>query len=352
MLCEVYIILKDKILFKREFAKGLEDSLFSRILPKIKQDTFSKFGNEMGGYDFYRYKISFIIDKNYDLMIIFVSGLTDNFDLIKVELHNLKKDFIDFYRPTLKKGLDIILSEDIGPMLDKIHKNLCPKISLIGYAGVGKTTITQLIKEGEIPMEHIPTIHRNHAIVKLGKLYLSVWDFAGQEQFSFLWNKFIRGSDAVLLITDSSSENVEGSKFFLNLINDEVPYSHSAVIGNKQDLPTSIDIETIEKLLGLKAYPMIAINPENKVKMIQIIAELLEIDPEVSPLLRPLLEKEKLILEVENALESGNIDQALSYYKKINGLCIELGDYSLAVEYQEKTENLKNMVKQTASLPV
>ncbi len=350
MLCQVYIVLKDDILFQRDYAKGLDASLFSSILPKIKQDTFSKFGGEMGEYDFYRYKLSFIVDKDYDLMIIFVSGLTDNFDRIKVELHNLKKEFIDSYRPALKKGLDILISEDIEPILDKIHMNLSPKISIIGYAGVGKTTITKLIKEEEIPMEHIPTINGNHAVVKLGKLYLSVWDFAGQEQFSFLWKKFIAESDAVLLITDSSFENMEKSRYFIDLINEVVPYSHSAVIGNKQDLPTSIDIESIERVMGLKAYPMIATDRENKVKMIRIIAELLEIDPDVSPLLRPLIEKEELILKVENALESNNIEQALSYYKKIHELCIEIGDNSLAAEYQEKTENLKNMIKQQMSI--
>ena len=350
VLCQVYIVLKDDILFQRDYAKGLDASLFSSILPKIKQDTFSKFGGEMGEYDFYRYKLSFIVDKDYDLMIIFVSGLTDNFDRIKVELHNLKKEFIDSYRPALKKGLDILISEDIEPILDKIHMNLSPKISIIGYAGVGKTTITKLIKEEEIPMEHIPTINGNHAVVKLGKLYLSVWDFAGQEQFSFLWKKFIAESDAVLLITDSSFENMEKSRYFIDLINEVVPYSHSAVIGNKQDLPTSIDIESIERVMGLKAYPMIATDRENKVKMIRIIAELLEIDPDVSPLLRPLIEKEELILKVENALESNNIEQALSYYKKIHELCIEIGDNSLAAEYQEKTENLKNMIKQQMSI--
>jgi len=350
MLCQAYIIFKDDIIYQRNFGKGLDNSLFLIILPKIKKDVFSEFGSEIGSYDFFRYRISYLIDKDYNLMFIFVSGLTDNFDNLKVQLDDLKKVFLDFYRNSLKKGLGTSIDEDLNPILDQIHRNLAPKISLVGFAGVGKSTITKLIKSEELPTEHVPTISGVISTIKLGKLYLSLWDFAGQEQFNYLWNRFIRESDAVLLITDSSFENVEKSKFFIDLINEEVPYSHSAIIGNKQDLATSIKIETIERLTGLKSFPMVAINPDNKVKMIRIIANLLEIDPEVSPLMQPFFEKEKLIVEVQKSLDSGNLDETISYYKKISELCIELGDGALSEEYQEKAINLQNLKNQQMSV--
>ncbi len=345
MIRQVYIILKgDIIIYQKHYAKGLDTTLFNSILPMIRKDAFSNFANEINAYDFFKYKISYIVDKDLDLMIIFVSGLTDNFDLIKVELLNLKNDFVNFYGEAIKNGLDLSIGEDMEPILDVVLKNLRPKISIVGFAGVGKTTITKLIKSEEIPMEHIPTISGDISTIKLGKLYLYLWDFAGQEQFSFLWNKFIKESDAVLLISDSSFENVEKSKFFKDLINEEAPHSNTAIIGNKQDLPTAINIEMIENLMGFKGYPMVAIQKTNKIKMIQIIAELLEIDPSVSTLLKPLFEKEKFIAKAEQALKTGDLDQTLKSYKRISEICIEVGDDSLASEYQEKFRNLKNIV--------
>ena len=350
MLRQIYVILKDEIIYQKHYGKGLDASLFENILPKIKTDAFSNYGSEINAYDFFKFKISYIVDKDLNLMIIFVSGLTDNYDRIKTELSNFKNELVNFYGNAIKDGVDIVLGEDMELILDEIHRNLPPKISIVGFAGVGKTTITNLIKSEKIPMEHIPTITGDVATIKLGKLHFLLWDFAGQEQFSHLWNKFIRKSDAVLLITDSSFDNVEKSKYFKDLISQEAPHSRTAIIGNKQDLTTAIDIGMIENLMEVKAYPMIAIEKANKIKIIRIIADLLEIDPEVSPLLKPLFDRENLISYAKEALDTDNLEEALNSYKKISELCIEVGDETMALEYQEKFTNLNNLVDHSVDL--
>ena len=71
---------------------------------------------------------------------------------------------------TVANNLDSSVLSILDPIIDGIHRNLKPKISLIGYSGVGKTTITQLIKAKEIPLEHIPTITGEVATIKIGKL--------------------------------------------------------------------------------------------------------------------------------------------------------------------------------------
>jgi len=209
---------------------------------------------------------------------------------------------------------------------------------------VGKTTITRLIKAEEIPMQHIPTITGDIATIKIGKLHFHLWDFAGQEQFSYLWNNFVKGSDAVLLITDSSIENVEKSKFFLELVKERAPHAHVAVIGNKQDLEESMKPDKIEKILGLKTYSMIATDPGNRNKMIQIIADILEMSAEVSPLLKPLLERDKLTEEATEAVEEGDFAKASLLFEKISDLCIELGDDSLGREFYDKAQKIKSML--------
>jgi small GTP-binding protein len=297
-------------------------------------------------HDYYKYRVSFITQKNLNLVFLFVTGLTDKFDNIKKELVKCRKEFINLFEEILQHRFDAQTFEVFDPIVDISHKNLRPKISLVGFSGVGKTTITRLIRAEEIPMQHIPTITGDIATVRIGKLHFHLWDFAGQEQFSYLWDNFIKGSDAVLLITDSTLENVEKSKFFLELIKEQAPHAHIAVIGNKQDLNRAENPSDIERILGLKSYSMIAKKPENRDKMIQIVADILEMSAEVSPLLKPLLERDKLIEEATKSLKSANFEKAAFLFDKISDLCIELGDDSLGKEFFEKSQKIKKMLEQ------
>ncbi|MFX1379876.1 MAG: ADP-ribosylation factor-like protein [Promethearchaeota archaeon] len=282
-----------------------------------------------------------------NLIILFLSGLTDKFENIKKELLRCRTDFINLFEEILDDRYDKKTFEVFDPFVDSIHKNLRPKISLVGFSGVGKTTITKLIRAEEIPVQHIPTITGDIATVKIGKLHFHLWDFAGQEQFSYLWNNFIKGSDAVILVTDSTLENVDKSKFFLELIKEQAPHAHTAIIGNKQDLKGALSPVQIENFLGLKAYSMIANDPSNRDKMIKIIADILEMSAEVSPLLKPLLERDKLIEEATIALKSADFEKAALLFDKISYLCIELGDDSLGKEFFEKSQKIIEMLKAT-----
>lgn len=343
MLRKVYIMNSYEILYKRNYGKALSENEFENIIPEIINEAFSNLVKEIGAYDYFKYKISYIIDKEHGLIFIFISGLNDDFNKLQVELIRLKKEFLSIFGDSLQENIDSSMFEVIDPIIDGIHRKLKPKISLVGFSGVGKTTITQLLKAGEIPLEHIPTINGDVATIKIGKLNFYLWDFAGQEQFSFLWNKFIKGSDAVLLITNSTLENLEKSKFFLELIKEETPYSHSAIIGNKQDLADAISVEEIERLMGVKTYSMVAIDLGNREKMIQIIADILEMSADISPLLKPLVERDNMINQAQTALENGNLEQAAFYFEKIADLCIEIGDYALGNVFYKKSEKLKQI---------
>ncbi len=300
-------------------------------------------------HDYYKFRVSYITKKSLGLVFLFVTGLTDKFENIKKELVKCRREFVDLFEEILQHRFDAKTFEVFDPIVDVNHKNLRPKISLVGFSGVGKTTITRLIRAEEIPIQHIPTITGDIATVRIGKLHFHLWDFAGQEQFSYLWSNFIKGSDAVLLITDSTLVNVEKSKFFLELIKDQAPHAHIAVIGNKQDLGGAENPANIERILGLKSYSMIAKKPENRDKMIQIIADILEMSAEISPLLKPLLERDQLIEEATKSLKSANFEKAAFLFDKISYLCLDLGDDSLGKEFYEKSQKIKIMLEQVGA---
>jgi small GTP-binding protein len=336
MLRQVYILTDEKVLYSKTFGKALTIEDFDKIYDEIRD----KGGLELESYDYIKYRVVFSVDKNIGLTFAFVIDINDELSKTKQQIRDLQNEFIDIFGKDVT-SYDPSLMELLDPVLDSIHRNLKTKISLVGFSGVGKTTTTKLICSSEIPSIHIPTITGKISTVKIGKLYFHLWDFAGQEQFSYLWNDFILGSDAVLIITDSTLENVEKSKFFIELVKVHAPYAHTAVIGNKQDLPNALSVEKIEEILELKTYSMVAIDENNRDKMIQIIADILGISTDASPLLKPLFERDQLIYQAKISLENGEIAQTAEYFDKISDICLELGDDALYKEFSEKARKLK-----------
>ena len=331
------------MVYNKKFGKSLSVEDFQKLYQEILEETEK--GINLDSYDFFKYKIVYSLEKDNRLVFMFITDINDDTGRCKRELEKLKKEFLDMFGDILE-NLDPALMEVLDPIIDTTHRNLKTKISLVGFSGVGKTTSTNLICADEIPSVHIPTITGKIATVKIGRLYFHLWDFAGQEQFSYLWNDFILGSDAVLIITNSTLENVEKSKFFVELVKERAPYAHTAIIGNKQDLPGALSVQKIQEILGSKTYSMVAIDPGNRGKMIQIIADILEINTDSSPLLKPLFERDQLINKARNCLENGDIAQTAEYFEKISDLCLELGDDSLYKEFLEKAAKLKSYLSQ------
>jgi small GTP-binding protein len=296
MLRQVFVLKGNEIIYKRSYGSALNNSDIENISFKILTEAKRMLGKTTGHFDYFQYRVAYDVILEHKISILFITGLIDDFyRIIKTQLLNFRKYFFDRFEEKLKEeSFDSLDFKRINVKLDDMHRNIKPKIAVVGFAGVGKTTIKQLIKMDEIPLQHIPTISGDIATIKIGKLFFRLFDFAGQEQFKFLWKNFIKESDAVLIITDSTLKNVEKSKYFLDLKNKEVFHARAAVIANKQDLPNSLSVREIEGILGLSTYRMIANRKENRNKMIRIIADVLDMSTEVSPLLTELFKNTDL----------------------------------------------------------
>ena len=111
----------------------------------------------------------------------------------------------------------ISYEEEFEAFMMKLDKYVTTKlkVSLLGYGGVGKTTILRLLNGGNIPQTYVPTIGIDIQKVegaRIGTYELLVWDFAGQERFRKLWKMLFSRSRIVFLVTDSTLENVLQSK--------------------------------------------------------------------------------------------------------------------------------------------
>ena len=343
MLRQVYILKGGNIIYERDFGKALTFENFQSIFHEVETEVSRGLLDDFGNTHFFKHRIIYTVDSELDLIFIFIIGFNDDIETVKRELKKLKTEFLVSFGDILD-NLDLSLLEIFDPLIVSIHKKIKTKISLVGFSGVGKTTITRLISAEEIPATHIPTITGKISTIKIGNLVFHLWDFAGQEQFSYLWSDFIFGSDAVLLITDSSLENIEKSRYFVELIKEQTPNAYSATIANKQDRESALSVEKIEQILGIKAFPMIAIEPNNRNKMIQIVAGILDMNTEVSPLLKPIFERDKLIQLANKSLENGDIAECVEYYYKIADLCLGLGDDALYKEYCEKADKFRRFL--------
>ena len=147
------------------------------------------------------------------------------------------------------------------------------KVAILGFAGVGKTTTLHLLRGETLPLVHDPTI--GVSIKKLPEevenANIVLWDLAGQSRFSILWAKMIANAQVVIIVTDSTLENVLRSKKLVSLVKDEVPDAKVIGIANKQDLPTALTPERVGQILGIPTYELVAIDISYRDRLIQII---------------------------------------------------------------------------------
>jgi small GTP-binding protein len=145
------------------------------------------------------------------------------------------------------------------------------KICFLGEAGVGKTSLVNLLQGRDISQETKPTIGLEIEESKLNGSKCAIWDLGGQARFRFMWKDFLKGTGLVVLVTDSTEENLEKTKEIYNRFSNHFS-SKIIAIANKQDLPGAINFKAVqEKLGGIRTYEMSAIKQKLRKRMKQII---------------------------------------------------------------------------------
>lgn len=306
---------------------------------------FSKVVEQIYHIDYENYRISFVIEKDFRILFLFVHDKKDDFILIKKELTNCKEKFLKSFKNILDQKIDPSSLNKFNVMVDSIQNKLPAILSLVGYDGVGKTTITNLIRSKEIPIKPALQITGNIATLKIGSLNFVLRDFTGEQDVGFLWNNFIRGSDLILLVTNSTLDNVENSRFFVKKIEEEIPNALVIVLGNKQDLEDTLKPQEIEDILELKTHGLIAIDTVNRDKLIEIIMNTMQTQDITTPLLSMSNEREILIKELDNAILQTDFEKAEILYKKIIRICLDLGDNPLNMEFYKRYQEIQDTLK-------
>ena len=151
------------------------------------------------------------------------------------------------------------------------------KLTILGYWGVGKTSITNAFMDKEIPIMYIPTIGSNiiRKEYKLKNEYIrvNIWDIGGQRSFNPLNPVFFSNIDAAFLVFDLTNPKetlLELKQTYLENLRNKSPDCIIYLIGNKSDL---IKLEDTDVLLNnirqsdIKELPLVFISAKTKVNL-------------------------------------------------------------------------------------
>ncbi|KAJ3066256.1 ADP-ribosylation factor-like protein 8A [Podochytrium sp. JEL0797] len=129
------------------------------------------------------------------------------------------------------------------------------ELTLVGLQNSGKTTLVNVIANGEFTEDMIPTVGFNMRKVTKGAVVMKLWDLGGQARFRAMWERYCRGVNAIVFVLDSADHaKLPAARTELHTLLDKPQLVNIPilVLGNKNDLPGALNVEAVIEQMGLK----------------------------------------------------------------------------------------------------
>jgi small GTP-binding protein len=129
------------------------------------------------------------------------------------------------------------------------------KLVLLGDMAVGKTSLVLRFINNTFSEKYITTIGADFLIKDLELLgapvRLMIWDLGGQVQYEGVRSRYMAGSDGCILVFDVSRKGDVESYIsqWLGEIHEFVGDPPIIIVGNKNDLPSGVDLEKVAKFV-------------------------------------------------------------------------------------------------------
>ncbi|TPX70012.1 hypothetical protein SpCBS45565_g02114 [Spizellomyces sp. 'palustris'] len=129
------------------------------------------------------------------------------------------------------------------------------ELTLVGLQNSGKTTLVNVIANGQFSEDMIPTVGFNMRKVTKGAVVMKLWDLGGQARFRSMWERYCRGVNAIVFVLDAADhDKIPAAKAELHQLLEKPQLINIPVLvlGNKNDLPNALTVEQVIDQLELR----------------------------------------------------------------------------------------------------
>lgn len=148
------------------------------------------------------------------------------------------------------------------------------KVALMGSGFAGKSTLIKLLTDRTEKLEanYKPTAGMDCGTITLDDTTkVSLVEMGGQTHFEFMWPDLLRGSKLVVVVTESTPRAVLKTRQLLHKYEDHLRNVDIIAVANKQDVPGSMRPESVQDLLGIPTFGMVAIDPQQRLNGFRLI---------------------------------------------------------------------------------
>ncbi|TFG13449.1 GTP-binding protein [Candidatus Thorarchaeota archaeon] len=141
------------------------------------------------------------------------------------------------------------------------------KVALMGSGYAGKSTLIRLLTDEttKLKTNYTPTAGMDCGTITLdSSTKVTLVEMGGQTHFEFMWPDLLKGSKMVVVVTESTPKAVLRTRQLLQKYRNELEGVQVMAIANKQDLPGSMKPGSVQDLLGIPTYGMVAIDPKQR----------------------------------------------------------------------------------------
>ncbi|MHA2378619.1 MAG: ADP-ribosylation factor-like protein [Candidatus Thorarchaeota archaeon] len=148
------------------------------------------------------------------------------------------------------------------------------KVALMGSGYAGKSTLIKLLTDRteNLNTNYEPTVGCDVGTISLDdSTKVTLLEMGGQSHFEFMWVDLMKGSKMVVVVTESNPKAVLKTRMLLQKYKDKLDGVPVIAVANKQDIPGSMKPTSVQDLLGVPTYGMVAIDPKQRLDGYKLI---------------------------------------------------------------------------------